>query len=275
MTQDKVVTSIKNLANKSLDASSLRLSAQVKWLDTRAIPFIDKKIAEVSGENKTASKRFLEKIKNLALSYKEGGEDGEAGNKPLVGFNKDVEAALDDFKVKPSKKTTAKEEDDEDKDAKNLHEYDAATVKALNQYAKFKLMLPSNISKLFVSLRMPLLVVTKGGMHLDKLKSQGFSKDNIFGYPVLLNQLVIGFNHTKFSETYKGDWDEAAEDIIEKIYIKTKRRFIMLSKPVKYKNVFYIWLAEEKDVSALNKASFGSHFIITKWSFPFRGTLVK
>ncbi len=264
----EISASIQRLAIASEKVSVDKKANQISWLDNKALPYIDKRITEVSGENKTSTKKFLDVIRNLVLSYKEGIENGDVSGRPLVALSKDIIKEVASF-------TPIIKRVKEEAEAFDVKKYDDATVKALNSYAKFSKLLPSTLTKKFVSLRMPVLVVTKGGMHLDKLKDRGFSKDNVFGYPVLLNQLVIGFEYTNFQNVYKGNWDEATEDIIENIQEKTKRRFIALGKPIKYKSVFYVWLVEEKDINMLNQSSFGNHFLVKQWSFPFAGALPK
>jgi hypothetical protein len=270
MSSTETSVSIQRLAVAAEKISVDRQSNQIKWLDTKALPYVDKQISAISGENKTAAKRFLDTVRNLVVSYKEGMETGDTAKSPLKSLSKDLEKEVAAYS--PSTKAKSKETSAETFD---VHAYDAATVKALNNYAKYLKVLPATITKKFVSLRMPVLAVTKGGMHLDKLKDRGFSKDNIFGYPVLLNQLVVGFEYTNFQTTYKGNWAEATEDIIENIHEKTKRRFVALGKPIKFKSVFYVWLVEEKDLNAFNQMSFGGHLLVKQWAFPFASSLPK
>ncbi len=246
--------SVVTLYEKMSQVLSKPKKVQSTWLEDKALPFLAKNLLTAPSKDK----KTLAIASNLCKSYQEGLQNGE--NCSFKDLYREI--AL----LQPIVETDSVE-------ASELHHYDENTVKALNKYKKFTSLVPNSSAKSVISLRMPLLVINKSGMHLDVLKKNGMADDNVFGYPVLKNQLVFGFNYEKFLENYKGDWETATTDLIDRLFEKTKRRFIALGKPSKYKQLFWVWLVEEKDIRALNNASFGNHLVVQKWAFPFDSTV--
>lgn len=176
---------------------------------------------------------------------------------------------------------------------------------------KFKASMPALGEKDFVVSRVPVAFTFQqknghssiGYVDTSSIASLGFKVDNLGGYTVLYNQLVVGVNSTSVYDTVK-DSDgnvvktrqRVAEDAItfkkgaptkvvrrrDKDYLdvalhvkaqlekKTNQPYVFVSEtPQGYEGGHWFWLMPTRDLNRLARAFPGGHAKINRWGFAF------
>jgi hypothetical protein len=68
---------------------------------------------------------------------------------------------------------------------------------------------------------------------------------------------------------FKRQVNAAVEEMLEALHEQTKTRYVSLGTPKLRVQVYWTWVATERDVRYLNQASLGGHFRVTGWDLPF------
>jgi hypothetical protein len=130
----------------------------------------------------------------------------------------------------------------------------------------------------FVVARAPVIPMAKSGLNPTKLQQQGFKTDNMAGYPVMHNQLVLGINKSMLelkdkekSKSIKSDrvFAEAlkVKAVIEK---QTKQKlFFVDEKPHGASGGSWFWLMPEREINAFAKAFPDRHVSLLRFGFAF------
>lgn len=133
-------------------------------------------------------------------------------------------------------------------------------------------------NKPFMVARVP-IVPADGPTSVEKLTQLGFSVENLGGYAVLHNQLVVGISPKALLGEHGGavKGEKAATairnevDRIRKRLQKTTNTKLQLvsDKAYSYKTGTWYWLMTDRDLDRLARAFPGQHVNITRWGFAF------
>jgi hypothetical protein len=268
---------------------SMSQARAVKYLRTNAKAFLEKKIET----SKSDELRLFRKVKNLCKSYADGLVDGSVEVAELRLLQSEVAQAEREFitarveaaAVKAAK-VKANQDDGDTPEWQKLEKKEVEEV--YTKYSVWKDDLPSSV-KVFTAKKMPILAVTKGFADMAKLKRTGLCEDLLFGYPILLKQILVGANYTWLAENFNAkkhksrggivqsgiDFGLAADYIAAELYEKTRRRFLMLGDPHKLGNIAWMWMASDQDLKLLSGTTGGSQFVVKDWSFPFKNEINK
>jgi hypothetical protein len=132
-------------------------------------------------------------------------------------------------------------------------------------------------TKAFVVARVP-VVPTGTPVSTEKLAGLGFKVDNLGGYAVIQNQLVLGINPSKIipnssaikSDKLKAAIQAEAESLRRKLQktLNTRLQFVS-DRPRTYKSGTWYWLMSERDLDLFAKAFPGGHVKVDRWGFAF------
>lgn len=150
-------------------------------------------------------------------------------------------------------------------DASIVDGLDDAALDALRSFDKEASKLKFNGSKDYTVSRAPIIPVSKGFYDISTAKHAGLAVENIGGYMLVRNQLVIGLKGTEKGAKAV----QAVEDIIESLAAVSSRKLHLVSeKGARYKGNLWFWAADNKTINALTKANRGGA-AITDWGFGF------
>lgn len=149
-------------------------------------------------------------------------------------------------------------------------------AKVLKQTQKESDNLNALTKRPFVITRVPIIPLSKTTISIDKLKLKGFKADNLGGYPVLHNQLVLGINKSMLNQKDPSK-PIKSEDILE----QAKKVKSMIEKQYKMKLVFvdekpygaqggaWYWLMPERELNMFASTFPGSRVQLTRFGFAF------
>ena len=228
-------------------------------------------------------KGHLRAVLNELTSLREGVYTGEATTRkslsliscPAAVAHVDtlIEAAQKSY---DSKKITAGPTD-------QIWEDEVARV--IQQTAEESKKLQSLTDKDWVLSRVPVIVVAKssnkaatGKLSVDALKRSGIKAESLGGYPVLLNQLVIGINPRIFGmsdeekKTGKSiprtNWLQAADEVRKLIQKQTKQKLQFVDeKAYGAAGGAWFWVMPERDIDMFASAFPGKHVNLQSWGF--------
>jgi hypothetical protein len=158
-----------------------------------------------------------------------------------------------------------------------LREEDAEMLRVLKQTQQES----KNISQLkerqFVVTRVPIVPITKGFVSVDVMKSKGLKAENLGGYPVLHNQLVIGVNKTDLTGAKKSskslntaDFRDEAERIRKTIQKQTKVKYQFVDdRAYGAQGGAWFWLMPERELDQFASCFPGGKLQIQRWGFGF------
>ncbi len=160
----------------------------------------------------------------------------------------------------------------------DLDEFYKKAADVIEKHSKEQTKVTPIQNKPFIVLRLP-VVPADGGLSVDKLTRLGFSTENLSGYAVLHNQLVIGINPNELigdtassmrGETAAKKIREEAERIKKVLEKKTKVRLQFVSeKAFSFESGTWFWLMPNREIDAFAKAFPGSHIKVQRWGFAF------
>jgi len=147
----------------------------------------------------------------------------------------------------------------------------------MQKYAKFESMVPRRLSdkKRFVSIRIPVVAVTDPQLSKERLAKYKLCDDALFSYPFIKNQTLIGINADWIVKDFKRQVKPAVTEMLEILEEQTNIKYLSLGVPKLRGQIYWVWVATERDMRYLNSASFGGHFRVTGWGLPFENDLFK
>ena len=122
------------------------------------------------------------------------------------------------------------------------------------------------------------LATADGALLVSRISRVGFRVQNLAGYPVLKDQIVLGLspkllnpNMADFKSAKSKELLKAEADRIRKILSKAKGEKLQYVSSVAcpYKGGVYYWLMTEKELNQFAKALPGGAVKITRWGFAF------
>lgn len=285
-------------------------SKAVTYLRENAKPYLVKKVSAAKG----SERKLFEQSHNLVVSFIDGASTGDVDMKDmksLVADLKNAEKAHEErvFRVAQQKEKKLQEEAGPtdgwkfnvgpgSKNGQDMHQYDpgadmkfdpGADANAVyDKYAKYEHLLHKD-TKVFRAQRMPVVVLTNGIPDLMKLKRTGLCDDLLFGYPVLKNQVLIGFNFkflqpfiknwSKYQKEVKldmtvtqslnVDWAQVSDAMAAELKEKTGKSYVMLGQSHKHGSLIWIWMAEAGELRRLNGTTGTATFSVSDWTLPF------
>lgn len=130
----------------------------------------------------------------------------------------------------------------------------------------------------FMIARAP-VVPADGSVSVEKLTRLGFKVENMGGYAVMHNQLVIGISPKALmgdkagslkSEKTSAAIRAEADRLRKLVQKKTKTKLQLVSdKSYPYMNGAWFWLMNDTDLDTFARAFPGSHIKVTRWGFAF------
>jgi len=294
------------LVKRVNECAAMTPNRAVHVLSKNACTWIDKKIEASSGKEK----KFFEKCHNLVTSYVDGIKSGDVEVKSIKSLYKDLQQArtVHDAQIAAkleraaSKQTTAATSPFSDAEVplsellkeKEGFDHGAGAKETFAKYSVYKSELINSTTKPYVGIRMPILVLTSGIPDMFKLKRTGLCDDLLFGYPILKNQLLMGFNHDWLIENYpkdtgkkvelltngkkdvRIDYEGAISRVLGEIKKRTGRSYIQLGDIHGFhtQNLLWMWFASEGELRRLNGTTGGSLFHVKDWTLPFEREMV-
>lgn len=166
----------------------------------------------------------------------------------------------------------------------DLDEFYRKAAEVVQKHAGESTKLAPIKDKPFVIARVP-VVPADGILSGEKLARLGFSTENLGGYTVIHNQIVIGINPKTLLSFGKSDdfkvstikGERVAEAVREeldrlrrKLQKTTKVKLQLVSdKAYSYGSGTWFWLMSDRDLDMLARAFPGNHIKIGRWGFAF------
>lgn len=260
--------------------ATLRGKPQAQWgkiIEAKFLPPLQKRYEETTGETRKAYKVAY----NTFSSLRDGVKIGEVEKSHFTETIRDLEklkkqivaAEVADAKKKP--KPTREEASimdslsDSGEGRNGILEQKGYDV--MKKYKKFEQLVPKRLpdKKRFIAIRIPIVAVTDPLLQKERLARFKLCDDTIFGYPFIKNQVLIGVSSDWIVKDFKRQVGPAVEEMLEALEEQTKTKYVSLGVPKLRGQVFWVWVATERDVRYLNQASLGGHFRVTGWDLPF------
>jgi hypothetical protein len=258
-----------------------RIKVRVPVIQIKQLKRLGEIFAEKEATAQREYKKFYRKASRYCSSYSDGIQSGDVTQKDFEELLRDVNYICAEIDVESDKAERRRTRDlpqrtapsgsegrpvDPDDYLSVLQEDSRLTI---NRYMKYKQMVPEILTTKFLPVKVPIVVITKPGLIREKLKALGLSDDNIFNYPILKKQLVVGMQSDWLIENYKRQIPAAVKDIVEILKERTGKKYVQQGNSTSRKQAVYVWLVTELDMQRLNRAAPGGHFTIMDWSFPF------
>ncbi|QDH83478.1 hypothetical protein [Achromobacter phage Motura] len=124
----------------------------------------------------------------------------------------------------------------------------------------------------FVVARAPIVAMTQTPLSVAKLKHAGIAAEDVSGYPMVRNQLVLGINKEALeSPTSKRKMkpEDAAAELLKSISASMNEKVqFVTEKPYPYKGALWYWIGTTYEINALMKAA-GGRLVMNRWGFAF------
>lgn len=166
----------------------------------------------------------------------------------------------------------------ESSDFRDTEELFRHAAEVINTNSKEAEKLDDIETKPFVIARVP-VVAADSIINIDKLKRLGFKVDNLSGYAVIHNQLVVGISPKSVLGDKSGssksekaasvirDEAERLRKLLQK-KLNTKLQFVS-DKPYSFKKGTWFWLMNDSELGSLASTINGNHVKIQRWGFAF------
>ena len=263
-----------NLITATAKLKAKTPSTQVRLLKTKFLPALRAKVEVTSGVPKKAYSYAF----NTLASAKDGIESGAFTNKDFSGLIKELREQHKKIVVAettPVKSSKPSEEEQKRADAmsdsgpgRNDH-LENTGRSAMVKYNKFASLVPKNIKKNFVAIKIPVVAVTNPILTKDRLAKYRLCDDTIFGYPFIKEQLLVGLNMDWVVSGFKRQTKPAVDALLEVLKEQTGKKYTQLGVTKLRGNVSWVWLANEVTMQRLNAAAYGGHFRVIGWDLPF------
>lgn len=289
------------------------------YLKNNVMPVLAKKVTVAKG----GEKKLWDQTHNLVVSYLEGVASGDVDPKDLRELANDLRNAEKAHYERLQKTEANRKKAEEanrsgwtpevkqyDKSGNKIPEYfdDGRTEKerskdptqmkfdpgegseqVFHKYEHLKSKIIKNSSKAYLAVKMPLCVVAEGIPDMAKLKKSGLCTETLFGYPVIQNQLMIGFNILYLKEFIENwdkyeverqhnlprkadisiDWEAVEKEVAGRLRERTGREFVIVGRPHKYGHLTWQWFADTRDLRRLAGTMGSGNFNPKDWTFPF------
>lgn len=118
----------------------------------------------------------------------------------------------------------------------------------------------------FTLVRVPIVVISNPPLSAEALKRNGVNADDLTGYPLLHNQMVLGVSSKALTEK-KVKVEDYVDELIEVLRKQTRRPLVLVDKrSERAKDAIWFWVADEKEVDRIMRAARG-RLSITRWGF--------
>ncbi len=272
------------LALTDLDAKLQRITASAEKLYVQAKPQQLKTLSvaitaatRIMQEGMpTGAKKHLTAFVNELTSLREGVFLGTATDKKTLALIACHDARAEIQALKATTEARIHRIMADSSNNQDLEQFFKQAGDVINKHAGESTKLDAISKKPFVLARAP-VVPTGEFVNVEKLVQQGFKTDNLGGYAVLHNQLVIGINSAHLGVANSGKRDASRDAIIEEADTLRKKiskakgeKFLFVSEtPFKYKTGSWFWIMSERDLNMLAKAFPGGKAKISRWGFAF------
>lgn len=243
------------------------------------------KVSELKAHKVVGTSRLLDSCVNELVSLREGlftGAVSSRDKKELMLSTASATLAEIQALTQRTEMRLARvaSQDDEGYSTLEAAEEDEQAQFVIDKNSLLKDSLPAIKSKLFVVGRAPVVVVTDPGgvrrkgmaapfVNHKVLQTQGFKVDNLDGYAIVHEQLVIGV--TKNKELLKSkDPVVVADSVLRRLEQVTKKPLaLVLQKPFAYNNTWWFWAMPNREMNQFAKAFPGGHVKLNDWGFAF------
>lgn len=121
----------------------------------------------------------------------------------------------------------------------------------------------------FVVARIPIIPVGDRPLSADKLKKAGLKAEDLAGYTVLYNQIVVGINKSAKETFREKDVSKILDKIISNLESVTNEDlYLVTNEGNPYKGAIWYWLANKYEINSILKSA-GGHIKIKHWGFSF------
>jgi hypothetical protein len=272
----------------------------VSYLSENAKVYVDRQIAQGP---KGSEKKLWEQSHNLIVSFIEGASTGDVGIKDiktLAAELKQVEKAHEErlYSIKEKNKQKAAIPIEANDWGPTGMKYDPGegAKGVFEKYEHQIHVLNKDTNKAFIATRAPIVVVlSKGFPDILKLRKTGLCEDTLFGYPVLKNQVMIGFhdsylrdfiaNWSKYKKQVKDsvpvnvqldvDWNAVSDEISQIFKEKSGKSYVKLGKAHRHGKLTWIWMIDSRELARLSQTITPSSFSVHDWALPSEADMNK
>lgn len=220
-------------------------------------------------EVKGGMKKLYEYAHNLCESMADGLKNGEATPADVSQALRELASLEEKAKIIESTPIKVKSAGPDNNSEEWLDNQLQRSREVMQKYKPYESQIPRVLSKKFLATRAPIVAITSPILLREKLSRFKLLDNEIFGYPVLKNQVVLGLNSDWIVSDYKRNTEEAVNDILEIVKAQTGKRYNVLGEPKARGLVNWVWLVTDQDMQKLNNSTGPGHFKLTAWSFPF------
>jgi uncharacterized protein YegJ (DUF2314 family) len=166
----------------------------------------------------------------------------------------------------------------ESSDFRDTEELFRHAAEVIDTNSKEAVKLDDIQTKPFVIARVP-VVAADSIINIDKLSRLGFKVDNLSGYAVIHNQLVIGISprsvlgdkagaikSEKTATAIREEADRLRKLLQKKMGVKLQ---LVSDKSYSFKKGTWFWLMTDKELDSLASVINGNHVKIQRWGFAF------
>ena len=218
---------------------------------------------------------LLSKVQNLMKSLSDGALTGDLTPAIFKEAIIDVDRWADDAATAENEKktkTTKTDQDDMSLMDKWKENQDSDAVAVMRKYAPLRSKIPSNTKKRFVLERAPVLVIPSGGANLQRLKQDRLLDDQIFFYPIIRHQIVLGLSREFIAEF--SSQEEAVQDVLETISDRTGgRKYQVLGPSTGFGQLQYFWIVDLVTAKRLTAGFYNKLLIKKYYSFSVFDTM--
>lgn len=267
---DKLKTVVAALRN----LSSVPPAKQVSTIRIKFLPRLE--FASTQADHKV--RPHFAKVHNLCSSLADGIADGVVKKREFLRVVADVELeATRVLKVEttPQKEKASPDDLLSDSGVDKLKKTGDRAAVAMQKYAKYEHLVPKTMRNKFSVIRLPIVVLTDPWLVPEKLAAAKLSDDNIFGYPFIKDQLLLGMSSEWIRTEFRSSTPTAADFALQALHAhmaKANRNMgnlTIMGTPKIRGQVTWVWVCPDKTINTLQKAAVGGHFKLQSWDFPF------
>ena len=120
----------------------------------------------------------------------------------------------------------------------------------------------------FTLVRVPLVVISDPAINVSMLDRSGLKSEDLAGYPLLHNQMVLGVSKKAFEEQKRvKNIEDFVQELLQVLRKQVKKPLVLVdSTATRAKNALWFWVADERDVDRIIKAARG-RLNIKRWGF--------
>lgn len=247
---------------------------QISSLRNKFLP----KLGHASTHSDQKVRKNFATVHNLCASLADGIEEGEVSRKEFLRIVSDVEhetKKVERVENTPKREKASPDDLLSDSGVDKLKKPGDRAAVAMQKYAKFERLVPKTMRNKFTVIRLPIVVLTDPWLIPEKLAAARLSDDDIFGYPFIKDQLLLGMSSEWIRSEFKSSTPLATDHAIQSLYAhmaKANRNpgnLTVMGAPKARGQVTWVWICPDKTINLLHKAAIGGHFKLQNWDFPF------